>query len=96
MDRRVARTLEYCEYDQIFRVSVEHSGQLLPVMDRRESEDEADNACVTLTRGVTIDPREPLGPQIEHVKKVQEALDRRFRAMGEWLYHLNQGYQMRK
>lgn len=89
----VSKTLSYCNYDQVFYVTIEASGQLL-IRSERDDSNEADNANVTFTRGVTIDPQKPLLPQIERINEVKEAVWKRHNLLSTLLSFHNDGYTM--
>lgn len=88
--RQIASTLEYDESDQTYSVNVKVSGRLLP----RKHRDEADYANMTFTRNVPIEPKEPLGPQIEHINKAQEALQDRRDLLSLLLVLQKDGFRM--
>lgn len=91
----VAKTLEYDEYEHTFNVRLTASGQLLMKSERDEN-NPADQANVELTAYVTINPREPLGPQIEQINLTKTALQDRHNLMSILLLKLREGYKMAK
>jgi len=94
-DYAIAKTLEYDEHDQKFYVYVQASG--IPFCSsERDPSDPTDSACVTLNKCVTIDPKAPLGPQVENIIEVQDLLQRQHGRIGTFLQLAKQGYQMRK
>lgn len=91
----VAKTLEYDEYEHTFNVRLTVSGQLLAKVERSE-DNPADNANVKLTTYVTIDPREPLAPQLDKINMTKTSLQDRHNLMAILLLKLREGYKMAK
>ena len=69
---RIAKTLEYDEYEQNFSVFLEVSNMLSDcVIDTGNPDDQC---CMTLSKRVIIEYNEPLVPQIEEINRVREHL----------------------
>lgn len=91
----VAKTLKYDEYEHTFNVRLTVSGPLLVKVERNEN-NPADKANVELTAYSIIDPREPLGPQIEQINLTKTALQDRHNLMSTLLLKTREGYKMAK
>ena len=76
----IANTLEWDEHEQVFWVTVDVSGSLLPTLFRKSVSalPEDDRVAVKLTKCLKIDPHYDLAPQIAEIDRVREHLQSRY------------------
>jgi hypothetical protein len=76
---QIARSLEYDEYEEAYRVTVTKRGRPGGLVGLEV--DDVDDFSITLEKCVLIKPEEPLSPQIDNIIEVREHLHKRYLSM---------------
>lgn len=87
----VSKTLEYCEIEQEYFVTVVASGRPAGVLGEEGPNHQFN---MRLERSLTIDPKQPIAPQIEHIMAVQQQLKDDHGLITTLLQLRRQGYKM--
>jgi hypothetical protein len=88
----IAKTLEYDEYEETFYVTVKRSG--MAVAFDEDNLGPMDDFNMELVKLMPIDPREPIGPQIDAIERLQHHLNMAHNLLAVLLEKQRQGYKM--